>query len=99
MSEWGKAMKPTTGHSQDASKRSWVQEISENPYFLRPEFYPSGRARPETIQRSKVEEELKIENPGWRSVEEGCQTRHQAGTRDSEKQGKIGAQSKKKSAT
>jgi hypothetical protein len=65
----------------EESSMSWVQEITERPYFLRPELYASGRAKPETIRNWKIEEELS--NPkadkGWRSVGESCRARHAVG--------------------
>jgi hypothetical protein len=47
---------------------------------LRPEFYSTGRARLEAIQRWRAEEELasKREGCGWLSVEEMCLSRHHA---------------------
>jgi hypothetical protein len=37
---------------------SWVTDITQNPYFLRPEFLPSGRATPETAAKWKIEDDL-----------------------------------------
>jgi hypothetical protein len=51
---------------------NWVTEITQNPYFLRPEFLPSGRATPETAAKWKIEDDLRRgkEDRGWRPVEE-----------------------------
>jgi hypothetical protein len=55
---------------------NWINEITQNPYFLRPEFLPSGRATPETA-KWKIEDDLLRgkEDRGWRSGEERCELR------------------------
>jgi hypothetical protein len=66
---------------------NWVTKITQNPYFLRPEFLPSGRATPETAAKWKIEDELLggKEDRGWRSVEERCELRKQRGRKRFEK--------------
>jgi hypothetical protein len=65
--DWGKSAKPVRNPDQETD-RSWAQDITRNPYFLRPEFHLSGRTRPETRRRGKIAHELRKENPGWRTV-------------------------------
>jgi hypothetical protein len=77
MINWEKAVK-SKGNLEQLNQ-SWTDEITRSFYFLRPEFLPSGRARPETMQKWKIEDELLRENSGWRSVEKGRTARHQEG--------------------
>jgi hypothetical protein len=60
---------------------NWAEEFIRKPYFLRPEFLPSGRATPETAKRWKAEDELSCakEDRKWRSVEEGHAARYRRG--------------------
>jgi hypothetical protein len=81
MLEWGKPVTVVDSQNRVESDKSWGQEIAEDPYFLRPEFYSSGRARPETIRNWRIEEELSNPKEGkaWRTVAEGRRARHEAG--------------------
>jgi hypothetical protein len=73
--DWGKAVMPIENFDQELNQ-SWVDEITKSPYFLGSDFLLSGRAKPETLRRWRIEDELRKENPGWKSVEKGRASRH-----------------------
>jgi hypothetical protein len=58
-------------------KLDWIQEFTENPFFLRPQFLPSGRAYPETAHNWRMEDAFEIskETKNWRSVGERIRQR------------------------
>jgi site-specific DNA-cytosine methylase len=79
MLEWWKPVKLERDRKSAEKSIRWVQDMTEHPYFLRPEFDLSGRAKPETIQKWRIEEDLANpkESKGWRSVGERRELRYQ----------------------
>jgi hypothetical protein len=62
---------------QVSEERDLVREFVENPYFLRPQFLPSGRVNPEIAQQWRVEDSIESskEMKNWSSVEDRIKRR------------------------